>query len=68
MDPSLLSSSINILEGNKSIAWTNASYKTFTTKPSPNFFEKNKVTYSIFNQEELISELVSITLKWLYHQ
>ena len=41
MDPSLLSSSINILEGNKSIAWTNASYKTFTTKPSQ-IFEKIK--------------------------
>ena len=62
MHPNLLSSSINILEDNKNIAWINANYKSFNTQLSSNFFEEKKVTFSKFNQEDLICKLINYNM------
>lgn len=62
MHPNLLSSSINILEDNKNIAWTNANYKSFNIQLSSNFFEEKKITFSKFNQEDLICKLINYNI------
>lgn len=62
MHPNLLSSSINILENNNSLAWTNANYKQFNTILSSSFFEEKKITFSKLNQEDLICELINYNL------
>lgn len=62
MHPNLLFFSINMLEKNRNLAWINANYESFSTKLSSNFFKKKIATFSIFNQEDLIGELINFNI------